>query len=50
MIAWIVLFKAAVPLAASELARQVASVFNSDVSVYEMCVCYVYNTSKDHHL
>ena len=42
--------KAAVPLAASELARQVANVFNSDVSVYEMCVCYVYNTSKDHHL
>ena len=41
---------AAVPLAASELARQVASVFNSDVFVYEMCACYVYNRAKDHYL
>ena len=37
---FLIFCKAAVPLAASELARQVASVFNSDVFVYEMCVCY----------
>ena len=46
MIAWIVLFKAAVPLAASELARQVASVFNSYAFVYEMCLCVTFTTQQ----
>ena len=44
------LYKAAVPLDASELARQVASVFISDVFVHEMCVCYVDKTAKDPYL
>ena len=33
-------------MAASELARQVASVFNSDVFVYEMCVCVTFTTQQ----